>query len=238
MEEFFDLRGSTRKFVVNQSLGRGLFGGAFIYLLPDEKTVIKVYKNNTFECYRINYETFMYLKHYESSHLLRLNDLLYKERFLHSKKRILKKPQKHIVDAYTYDFVPKDGTRLVDMPVDYLLTNFRELEVMFSGFARDKFLVRDVIPDNSVLNQNGIVLIDPDLFMQVGDDYSCERVSYENKKELLELFKGLIKMEMYVDESILSRIFNQENAKAKNMTDEIAKTFSLAKKPIDLFKRW
>lgn len=237
MEEFFDLQGNTRTFVVNQSIGRGLFGWAYIYLLSDGK-IIKIYKENAFECFRINYETFMYLKKCESSHLLELNDLLYKERILHSKKRILKKPEKQIVDAYTYNFVPEDGTRLVNMPVEYMLTNFRELEVMFSGFARDKFLVRDVIPDNSILNQKGIVLIDPDLYMRTEDDESYERVCFENKKELLELFKGLIKMEMFVDESILCRIFNQENAKSKNMTDEIAKTFSLAKKPIDLFKRW
>lgn len=138
MEEFFDLKGNTRNFVVEETVGQSLFHWSYIYLLTDGKTVIKIYKEETYECYRIDYETFMYLKTVQSNHLLKLNELFYKERVFCNKKRTLKNPQKSLVDAYTYDFVPEDGTRLTEMPVDYLLTNFRELEVMFRGFARDK----------------------------------------------------------------------------------------------------
>ena len=97
--------------------------------------IFKKYFSGTNKRFRLNPETFDILRTINNQHFIELYDI-YKEMSLldlFQYKNNDKLP--FVVDAYTAKYYDNDyENKIIYEPVDYLLDNFRELEILFKLF--------------------------------------------------------------------------------------------------------
>ena len=146
-----------------------------------------------------------------------------------------------IVDAYTAKYYPDNSVNVLLEHKDYILDNFKELEVLFRIFSENMICTDDIKRDNTVIGKDGIVIIDPDLFYTMQS--SKEFISTLNKKKLLNLFRSIcinfLKEEPNYEKNINfidSELVNIEVTENTDVTYEIYKKLKYIKKPIELFK--
>lgn len=122
---------------------------------------------------------------------------------------------------------------------NYLLEN---IEKLFETFSDYKICVEDVKRRNTVINRNGIIIIDPDLFYIFNENASKDFMSLVNKRKLLELVRSImvnsesgevdyLTFENGINMEILDFKVNDET----NITNEVAPKLKYVKKPIYFF---
>ena len=147
-----------------------------------------------------------------------------------------------IVDAYTAKYYPDNSVNALLENKDYLLDNFKELEILFKTFSKNMICTADIKKDNTVIGKDGIVIIDPDLFYTM--EFGKELISTLNKKNLLYLFRSIFinslkgkpnydRMVTYID----SELVNIKVTDTTDVTQEISKKLRYVKRPIELVKR-
>lgn len=75
---------------------------------------------------------------------------------------------------------------------NYLLENIEKIEKLFETFSDYKICVEDIKRRNTVINRNGIIIIDPDLFYIFNENTSKDFMSLVNKRKLLELARSIM----------------------------------------------
>lgn len=171
-----------------------LKSGCFAKILHNSNIAFKQYFPGSLHCCRMSTKLFDVLKDIKNPNFIALYDIYSCASFLEViKSRI--KMQSFIVDGYTAKYYPDDSVNILYEHKDYILDNFRELELLFDIFTENNILVHDLNRANSILSKDGIVLVDPDFF-EIDPNLGLENpkiyISTENKRSLLCLYKSII----------------------------------------------
>lgn len=236
--KYYDSNGILREFSVTEPFDSG--GNAEVFKIENNTQVLKKYKDPLQQTkWKIDYELFEILKHINNFHFIHLLERYYDYmKYSEDSINCIKEwPEWSLIDAYTYDYVEEDKIDLLTMPIDYLLTNLDEMEKLFFSFAKEGITVGDLTANNVVLNQNGIVIIDPDGFsirtIRMEDDYS--RVLKVNREWLCDLFRSLLNQNHSYEKTF--SLFNERKlVGSDNMTSIVAKKLRPYQKTIDYIK--
>ena len=218
-----------------------LNSGECAKILYNKEIIFKEYYSETILNCRLSEKMFDILKNISNPHFIELFDIYSDFDFielLKNKVGILP----FIVDAYTAKYYPDNSVNVLLEHKDYILDNFKELEVLFRIFSEIMICTDDIKRDNTVIGKDGIVIIDPDLFYTMQS--SKEFISTLNKKKLLNLFRSILinsvenepnygKNITFIDNELV-------NLEVKDNTEvayEISKKLKYIKKPIELFRR-
>ena len=140
-----------------------LNSGECAKILCNKDIVLKEYYSETILNSRLNGKMFDILKNISNPHFIELFDIYSCFDFielLENKIGILP----FIVDAYTAKYYSDNSVNVLLEHKDYILDNFRELELLFKIFSENMICTDDIKRDNTVIGKDGIVIIDPDLF--------------------------------------------------------------------------
>lgn len=231
-----------------------LGSGVCAKVLHNSDVAFKEYFPSTPEEKRLSPSDFDVLKGVNNPHFIELYDIYSNFDLLELLKLKIKR-QQFSTGAYTAKYYPDDSVNVLLENKDYILDNFRELEKLFEMFAEDNIMVHDLKRDNSILGKNGIVLIDPDLFV-VNPDlrdlidpdlYAMFKSRFsmlaENKNNLLFLLDNIFadaSLRMGLDDESSSAAFDDlfdfKVGQNTDVTHEISKRLQYVKKPIDLVK--
>ena len=129
----------------------------------DSNIVFKEYFCDTVPVLRLSGEMFDFLKTINDPHFIELYDI-YSKMSLLKLFKYKRDSQFFTVDAYTAKYYPDNSVNVLTAPVDYILDNFRELDILFDIFTKHQVVTCDIKRENSILSHDGIVIIDPDLF--------------------------------------------------------------------------
>ena len=143
-----------------------------------------------------------------------------------------------IVDAYTAEYYLEEKIDVLSKSIDYLLDNFRGLEILFTIFSNNGVLTSDIHRNNVILNTQKIILIDPDWFWL----YKKKDIIIKNKKNLLQLFKDICMYSSTDDPSFEIKMFVNQllDFKVDEKTDityEFSRKLKGYKRPIDYLSK-
>lgn len=218
-----------------------LNNGGCAEVLHNEEIIFKEYYYETSHNYRLDEKMFDILKNIHNSHFIELFDIYSDFNFAELlKNKIGMLP--FTVDAYTAKYYPDNSVNALLENKDYLLDNFKELEILFKIFSENMICTADIKKDNTVIGKDGIVIIDPDLFYTM--EFGKELISTLNKKNLLYLFRSIFinslkgkpnydRMVTYID----SELVNIKVTDTTDVTQEISKKLRYVKRPIELVKK-
>ncbi len=203
--------------------------------------VLKEYFEETFQKYRLSSVMFDILKHIDNPHFIKIYDI-YSDLNLLELLKYRMKILSFVVDAYTAKFYVDDSINVLMEHKDYILDNFRELDILFEIFTNNGIFAHDIKRKNAILNKNGIIIIDPDAFYQYTKEIGKSIVAKENKTKLVNLFRSICIdsarnlpdfgiLETWID-TVLADIDVTENT---DVTYEISKKLKYAKRPIENF---
>ena len=221
-----------------------LNNGSCAKIFCNKNIIFKEYYQKTIIDYRLNEKMFDILKNIKNPHFIELFDIYSDFNYIEllgNKIKIIP----FIVHAYTAMYYPDDSVNALFEHKDYILDNFRELEILFKLFTENMICTDDIKRDNAILGKNNIVIIDPDFFYTV-ETSNKEYVSTLNKLKLLNLFRSIL-INSIVGEADLTygkiiayienELVNIEVTDRTDITYEISKTLKNIKKPIELFRR-
>lgn len=209
--------------------------------------IVKEYYSETIYRCRLSAPMFDQLKNINHPNFIKLFDIYHDFDLLELMKNKIT-PFHFLVDAYTAQYYLEDSTNILQKQKDYLLENFRELEKLFNIFTEQGICTGDVKRKNTVIENDRIIMIDPDLFYQSKD--SKIFISIANKKNLFHLFQSIFidyfqehpyNPDLISEIDFISYMYkklpNMEITENTIITDEISKNLKYVKKPIDLFKK-
>lgn len=150
----------------------------------------KYYDEDGLRIDSITEELFNMLKNIHNPHFMELYDLYTKTTFF---KQYLETPFK--IDGYTAKYYRKSDIDLLFVSIDYILDNFSQLEKLFDLLAEYLITVRDIRLDNTIIGDEYITIIDPDLFKPNQKNINYNR--YINKKALISLFNQILFKYLY-----------------------------------------
>lgn len=215
-----------------------LSSGGCAQVFYDKEKIFKEYSSKTSLNWRLSEKMFDVLKDIDNPNFMKLFDI-YSD---YNRLNLLRK-RPFVVDAYTAKYYPENNlVNVMFEQKDYLLENIEKLEKLFETFSDYRICAEDVKKRNTVINRNGIIIIDPDLFYIFNEDASKDFMSRVNKRRLLELVRSIminsesdevdyLTFGNGIDMEILDFKVNEET----NITNEVAKKLKYVKKPIDFF---
>ena len=218
-----------------------LNSGDCAQVLYNKEMIFKEYYSETMLNCRLSEKMFNMLKHIKNPHFIELFDIYSYFDFIELlKNKIGILP--FVVDAYTAKYYPDNSVNVLFEHKDYILDNFRELDLLFRIFSENMICTDDVKRGNTVIGKEGIVIIDPDLFYTT--ECAKEFIIVLNKKKLINLFKSIfinsIENEQKCDNNITfvdNELFNFVINDKTDVAYEISKKLKYVKKPVDLLKR-
>lgn len=207
----------------------------------DEKIIFKEYYSETLLNYRLSPEMFDILRTIINPHFIELIDVYSDFNLLELIQRKMNMVP-FITDAYIAKYYSEDISNVLFIHKDYLLDNFRELELLFDIFTNNSICVDDIKRKNALLNSNNIIIIDPDTFYVT--NRSIDIIRIENKKKLLNLFRsicfdGVKSLDNYgkLITMIDTDLVDIDVTKNIDLTHELSKKLKYVSKPIDFFKQ-
>lgn len=238
--EKLELKGKKRKFISN-----GMCGEVFQY----KDFALKKYFEDTTMFSRLQPREFDILKNISSNNFIKLYEI-YQKLTIRELEVYMDTKLGFAVDAYTSKFYEHDDTNIFTESTDYLLQNVRGLDSLFDAFSDNFIMVADMKYGNAIINENYIILTDPDTFSYVGDTYHKDTLKLVNKALLVDLIRSILscqasKIHDISDWKKIEGIENNVESKMKdivikNDTDiayEFSKKLKNVKRPIDYFSR-
>lgn len=175
---YYNSNGEKREYTNLKPFNSGSCGQLFYY---DNDKLLKIYFARTHEDGRIKKYVYNVIKEMNSSHIVNILELLYKEKTNNAERQI--------VEAYTCGYIKPEEVDILTTSTEYLLENIHELDKVFKYFTSKKVVVDDVRPANTILQKDKIVLIDIDSFRKVSyEDYI---LSYINEQTIPTLLEGI-----------------------------------------------
>ena len=197
-------------------------GTSNIYKLENDE-LLKRYYAYTTESVRITEDIFKLLQTINHIRMIRMYELFV--------------INNHSV-AYTMKELTDDDTDILDTSVDFLLENIKSIEELFDNLTALNIRIMDSRWDNTVVNEKGITIIDPDKYRKV--EYNPVT---NNKDQLLYLVYSLLTdrksiREREIDLNKVVRFRNSiKISDTVSITDELHTSLKLVKKPYELFLR-
>jgi len=216
----YDKDGNKIDFSNFVAINEGMCGK--IYRNNDK--VLKVYKVECKNAFKISKKVFDLLKQINSPNMIRLYDYLfqYDSRF----NKFLSP------DAYTMEYIKPDNIDLLMAEREYVLDTVRDLEKLCEILAKHNVRIHDSHYSNIIFNKNGGILIDPDTYT-TGFIKSYEAALLNNKKELLYFIKSKLSHDYKNHEDNdnleyynLNRLLYHLNIVNNMVTDEIKRLFT------------
>ncbi len=208
--------------------------GSCAKIYYNKRIILKKYYSETPINLRIKEDIFNILKDINNRNFIELYDIYstYKENLNHQS----------ITSAYTAKYYKDNSINPILENKNYLLENFNNLEKLFDIFTNNMICTSDIKRDNSILEKNNIIIIDPDLFYIINSTKTFLRKT--NKIKLLYLFNSIIinsidddldyPRKIRILHNLLSDIIITDKT---NITYELSKKLQYIKKPIDIFKK-
>ena len=217
---YYDRNRNKFKFnILNMNLlGQGTCGKVYRY----NDIAVKIYDLDTPNHIRLKPEKFDKLKNINNPHFIKLYNI-------YARKIIpFRINHNFITSIYTSKYYEPDKQSIIEKPIDYFLDNLFEIEKLLDYLTSIHILTDDLRYHNVILQENEIVLIDPDTFNYYTD--SQDYIGYRNKNNLLELINTILYWSIReYDESIYNNwIFNLFKFNVTNSTDitnEVSKKF-------------
>lgn len=121
-------------------------------------------------------------------------------------------------DAYTS--IPIKGTPISLLECDrkHLIELFTQLEETLKILAENDIILYDIHKKNIIINENGISLIDPDLFSERNFLYTYSTYTI-NKAKLVDLLNSLLYKEQFDKDETLVYYFIKKNDKNTLLED-------------------
>lgn len=210
-------------------------------VLYNNDIVLKEYFFDTDTDFRLNPEMFDIMKDIDNPNFIKLLEIYSDFDLLELLKNRMK-VLPFITDAHIAKYYVDDAVNVLYTSKDYILDNFRELEILFNIFTDNSIATDDVKRKNAILNSRRIIIIDPDSFYITKS--SKEVLTLQNKKKLLHLFRSIC-LDGTTNQSNSGDLITWIDTELTNIpvtasTDvcyEISKKLKYARKPIDIFKK-
>ncbi len=141
--------------------------------------------------FAIEEKMFDVLSNIRNKHLMELYEIfrIIKDGECEHYKELEKKKGHLVIDGYTAKYYQAEKINPMTMDVNYLLHNIEGLKELIDIISENSIMMCDTKPDNTIINSEGIVLIDPDYYY-----FTDEIVFYikrHNYRELLLLLRML-----------------------------------------------
>lgn len=214
----------------------------------NDKIVFKKYFSWTNVDYKIELELFDILKEVKNPHFIELYDVYTKYSKIKIINKIIKKIRNNafFVEGYSAKYYQEDNIDVLNTSKEYFLENLFEIEKLLNEFSKNGIFAYDMNRENTVLNKNNIVIIDPDLFCL----WSQKATFASNKLNLYDLFDDLLLDEVFKTPYLYStsKYFKERNIFKMNIskyhdneefcvTDEFSRVLKHTKKPVELFEK-
>ena len=230
-----------------------LTGGGCSTVYHNEDIIFKKYHPHIRKEIRLTPEGFDFFKNINNPHFIKLYDIFCDYDFFELISFYLRR-ELFKVDGYTAKFYSDDSVNVLLEYKDYLLDNLRELEDLFNFFSDNRVYLDDIKRANTILGKNGIVIIDPDLFVinaSLRDVMDCDvyslighrcSINLQNKKALVHLINDIFSCCLYGmsdSDNYLKAdaFFNFEIREDTDITSEVSKRLQYVKKPIDYIEK-
>lgn len=218
-----------------------LTSGECAKILYNNDIIFKEYFSDTILNCRLNPKMFDILKKIDNPHFIKLFDI-YSDfdllELIENKMKLIP----FITDAYTAKYYSDDSINALLEPKDYILDNFRELEILFDIFTGNMIIADDVKRKNVLLSHNGIIIIDPDTFYTM--EASKTFIATENKKKLLNLLRSIfidaVKNQPHYGKKITwidTELVDINITENTDVTYEISKKLKYVKNPIEILPK-
>ena len=161
-------------------IGKGTCGKVYKH----NNNAVKIYYNDTAEFLRLKPERFDLFKSITNPHFIKLKNIYRKNPSPFDKNK------EFVTAAYETAYYQEDKTSIIEKPMDYLLDNLSELEILLTYFTSEHILTDDLKYCNTILCKNDIVLIDPDNYRIYKD--SLRYIALRNKENLLNLTNSIL----------------------------------------------
>lgn len=196
--------------------------------------IFKQYFPSTELGHRLKACVFDILKDIDNPHFIELIDIYANDSLL---KLIFNKlwEEDFIVDAYSAKYYENENINVLTQPVDYLLDNIRELEILLGIFSSNAILVDDIHSENVIYTPQKMIIIDPDWFRI----YKDEDLVIRNKRKLLWLCKDIcedllsLKYTYEKIDNMVKKLTNFEVNEKTEVAYELSKKLVGVKRPID-----
>ena len=136
-------------------LGSGMCGNA----IKCNDIVIKRYFDDCF-INRIYGDVFDKLKTIDNDCFIKLLDK--KMTTIHGEEK---------VQEYTYKYINKLNDLMIDLPMEYTYETLHQYQLILQKLNKLKISIFDANEDNAIVSNNGLVIIDPDLYSFDKSDY-------------------------------------------------------------------
>ena len=143
------------------------------------------------------------------------------------------------IEGYTCEYLEPADIKIVYKDRYYTLDNINDLSKLVERLSYLGILINDAIASNVIMQNNRIVIIDPDSY-NVMYSMSYDELLLRNKKELLKYIKDLYSScfrGYQVDEyEAINKIFDFNVKSDSNLCYELAKRL-IYKRPIDMINK-
>lgn len=166
-------------------LNRGSCG----HISYNKNIIFKQYFASTKQEDRLSEHIFDILKDINNPHFIKLIDIYSKNDLL---KLFFNKLRKKVflVDAYSAKYYENENINVLNEPIDYLLDNIREIEILIDIFSDNAVMIDDIHRKNVIFTSQKMIIIDPDFF-KISNN---EDLIIINKMRLLDLIKDILYM--------------------------------------------
>ena len=139
------------------------------------------------------------------------------------------------IDGYTAQYYKNDDINPLLESNDYLLSNIIELKELVDLLTDKGILMKDTKRNNCIIQNDGIVLIDPDYYEISNLNYN--RLRKFNYRELLNLIKTIF-FKYYEDKDNLYKFFEEfRMSKPIESIEHMEKCLKKVRKPIYLINK-
>lgn len=136
---------------------------ATLYLKDNE--VLKVYDSTIRSDFRLSEKMFDELSSLKSKAFLNLRDCYMDDINIEGYTE-------NVVSAYSYDFIEKMSTKMIDMPMEYTIESLYRFKNLVELLNMHRIMICDAHSLNVIPNENGLVIIDPDRYYFAPDAHA------------------------------------------------------------------
>lgn len=143
------------------------------------------------------------------------------------------------IDLYTYYWIEKEYIDILEESKDYLLENFISLLKISDCLSDNRVGLADIKSENTICNQNSIVLIDPDMYYFISE-YSHTDLHKKNRLRIIclmsSLCRSLTRHISYETSDKVTELFKESLDNPQSAEKILTKNLRGYKKPIDYIK--
>jgi len=232
-----------RKTIIDKNDLEYLNSGCCANVYRYKDNIFKEYKDGIDYVCRMKVQLFNVLKQINNPHFIELYTIYSRINLLEYLKYKLKKDDFY-TEAYTAKYYHDDKINVLYESTDYLLDNFRDLELLFDEISKCGICANDLKYENTIFTKNNIIIIDPDIFYFY--DIAQSNLIKKNKILLVLLLENiLINSKFDTNEDIkkddylkqIDKLTSVNYDENKDVISQIARNLNRVKKPIEFFRK-